>query len=159
LLVDQHAQDLALRFARHFADFIEIEDTAMSFLERACATRLARRALGAEQRDFHAFRRDGGCIQRHERTFCTRRFAVDQAGHELLARARRPEDHHAAVGRRDLVDRLTELGDRHRRADQLDGITGTLLEVAHFALQLRGFERALGNQDQRSALKGFSMKS
>ncbi len=41
LLIDQHAQDLVLRLARHLADLVEIEDAAMRFLQRADLARLA----------------------------------------------------------------------------------------------------------------------
>ena len=35
VLVDQHAQDLRLRLARHVGDFVEIERAAVGLLERA----------------------------------------------------------------------------------------------------------------------------
>ncbi len=42
VLVDEHAQDLALRLARHVGDFVEIERAAMRLLERADLARCAR---------------------------------------------------------------------------------------------------------------------
>ena len=39
ILVDQHAQDLGLRLARHVGDFVEIERAAMRLFERADAPR------------------------------------------------------------------------------------------------------------------------
>ena len=35
VLIDQHAQDLRLRLARHVGDFVEIERAAVRLLERA----------------------------------------------------------------------------------------------------------------------------
>ena len=57
LLVDQHAQDLVLRFARHVGDFIEVKDTAMRLFQRADFA-LAAVRFGAEQLDLHALGRD-----------------------------------------------------------------------------------------------------
>ncbi len=37
ILIDENAQDLALRFARHVGDFVEIERAAMGLLQRADA--------------------------------------------------------------------------------------------------------------------------
>ena len=55
LLVDQHAQDLALRVARHVGDLVEIERAAMGFLQRADLA-FAAVGFGAEQLDLHALR-------------------------------------------------------------------------------------------------------
>ncbi|MCY1236950.1 hypothetical protein D9M72_496270 [compost metagenome] len=87
LLVDEHPQNLVLRLARHLADFVEIEDAAMGFLERTGAAWLSRRSLGSEQRDFHAVRRDRRRVQRHERTGRPCRLAVDHPRDQFLARS------------------------------------------------------------------------
>ena len=56
-LVDENAEHLALRFARHVGDFVDEQRAAMRFLERADLAGL--RAVGllhAEQLHFHALR-------------------------------------------------------------------------------------------------------
>ncbi len=160
LLVDQDAQDLVLGLARHFTDFIEIERTAMRLFESAGATRLARLTFGAEKRHFHALGRDRcRIIQGHEGSVGPRRLLVDHPRHEFLAGAGRPEDHDAAVGGRDLLDRLAKLRDRDRGADQLDRIAGALLQLADFLAKLGILQRAFGNENEAVALNGFSMKS
>ena len=71
-LVDQHAQDLVLRLARHVADFVEIERAAMGLFERADLAGGAIGGLGAEQLVLHAVRRDGGGVEDDERTGAAR---------------------------------------------------------------------------------------
>ena len=67
-LVDQHAQDLVLRLARHVGDLVDEQRAAMRFLERADLALLrAVRGLDAEQLDLHALRRDGGGVDDDER--------------------------------------------------------------------------------------------
>ena len=60
---------------------------------------------------------------------------MDGARCELLAAAGRADDQDAAVGRRDLVDGVTQLIDRRGFSDQAGGQRRKLLEIAHFALE------------------------
>ena len=62
-LIDQHAQDLVLRLARHVSDVVDEQRAAMRLFERAGLAPF--RAVGlvdTEQFDFHAFRRDRGGV-------------------------------------------------------------------------------------------------
>ena len=73
-LVDQHAQDLVLRLARHVGDLIDEQRAAMGFLERADLAALRAVAdLDAEQLDLHVLRRDRGGIDDDERPVGARR--------------------------------------------------------------------------------------
>ena len=118
-LIDQHAQDLVLRLARHVGDLVDEQRAAMRLLQRADLALLgAVRLLDAEQLDLHALRRDRGGVDDHERPVARGRQRVQMARGQLLAGARGADDQDAAVGRRDLLDRLAELIDRRRSADQ-----------------------------------------
>ena len=66
-LVDEDAQDLVLRLARHVADLVEIERAAVRLLERADLARGAVGGLGAEQLVLHALRRDRRGVEDDER--------------------------------------------------------------------------------------------
>ncbi|MNZ82851.1 hypothetical protein D3C78_1015590 [compost metagenome] len=109
LLVDQHAQDLVLRFARHFADFVEIKHSAMGLFERTHLAWLPGQAFRAKQRNFHAVGRDRRGIERHERSCSARGFLVHHARHQLLAGTGGAEDHDAAVGGGHPVNGLAKL--------------------------------------------------
>ena len=66
-LIDQHAQDLVLRLARHVGDFVDEQRAAMRLLQGADLARpRCRCAVGAEQFDLHALRRDRGGIDDDE---------------------------------------------------------------------------------------------
>ena len=56
-LIDQHAQNLVLRLARHVGDFVDEQRAAMGLFERADLAALRAVAhLDAEQFDFHVSR-------------------------------------------------------------------------------------------------------
>ncbi len=88
-LVDQHAQDLALRLARHVGDFVDEQRAAMRLLQRAgLALLLAVRLLDAEQLDLHALGHDRGGVDDHERALGAARHGVQRARGQFLAAAR-----------------------------------------------------------------------
>ena len=58
ILVDEDAQDFALRLPRHVGDFVDIERAAMGLLERADLAAAPVAGLDAEQLDLHSIRRD-----------------------------------------------------------------------------------------------------
>ena len=69
-LIDQHAQDLVLGFARHVADFVDEQRAAMGFFQRAgLALLLAIGLFDAEQFDLHALRRDRRGVDDDEGSF------------------------------------------------------------------------------------------
>ena len=79
---------------------------------------------------------------------------VDGARHHLLARAGRADDHDAAVGRRDacsMVWRSWFIAADMPIRSKLS--PAALLEIGDLALQLGGFQRALGDQDQAVGLE------
>ncbi len=153
VLIDEHAQDPTLRVARHVGDFVEVERAAMRFLERTDAPRAALAALDAEQLGLHRVGRDHRRIERHERAAGARGGGVQRARGKLLARARCARDHYAGVGRRDAVDRLAELIDGDRGADDAACLPRPRFEVTHFSLEPRGFQRPLGHEDQAVCLE------
>ena len=51
------------------------------------------------------------------------------------------------------VDGLAQLVHRGRHADQVETVAGALLQIGDLALQLGGFQRALGDQDQAVGLE------
>ncbi|MHC2525806.1 hypothetical protein ACVIEM_002891 [Rhizobium leguminosarum] len=63
------------------------------------------------------------------------------------------EDHDAAVGRRHLLDRLAQLRNGDRCADQLQCVAGAALQLGNLALQLGILQRAFGDQDQPVGLE------
>ena len=153
-LVDQHAQDLVLRLARHVGDFVDEQRAAMRLLERADLALLrAVRLLDAEQLDLHALGRDRGGVDDDERPAARGRTAREMARGQLLAGARRADDQDAAVGRRDLLDRLAQLVDRRRAADHAGRHRRERLELLDLALEPRGLERAVGDQHQPVGLE------
>ncbi len=68
LLLDEHAQKLALRVHRHVGDFVDIERAVMGFFERANFPCGLARLLDAEELDLDPVRRHGGRVDRDERT-------------------------------------------------------------------------------------------
>ena len=68
VLVDKDAQDLGLRLARHVGDLVEIERSAVRFLERADPTRTIRPGFDAEQLRLHALGRHGRGVEDDERS-------------------------------------------------------------------------------------------
>ena len=153
LLLDENAQDLALRLERHVGDFVDIERAAVRFLERADLARPAGAILGAEQLLLDAVGRHGGGVEDDERPVGAVRLLMQKARGELLAGTRRAADQDAAVGRREAVDGAFQLIDGGRFADHLGRDGRALLELAHLALQLRGFERAQGHEDEAIGLE------
>src|SRR5712692_1135737 len=153
-LVDQHAQDLVLRLARHVADLVDEKRAAMRLLERADLAGLRPvRLLDAEELDLHALGRDGSRVDDDERRAVAARHGVDGARGELLAGAGGTDDQDAAVGRRDLVDGLAQLVDRARMPDQRGLIWRELLQRLDLALEPRGLERAIGDEHEAIRLE------
>ena len=111
LLLDEHAQHLALRLERHVGDLVDVERAAVRFLERADLARAARAVLGAEQLLLDPVGRHGGGVEHDEGAVRAMRLLVQKARGELLAGAGRAADQDAAVGRRDAVDGALELID------------------------------------------------
>ncbi len=118
-LVDEDAQDLVLRLARHVADFVEVERAAVGLLQRADLAAGAVDGLGAEQLVLHALGRDRRGVEHDERPGSAQRQLVDRARDQFLARARRAGNHDAAVGRRDLLDHGAQVVHRRRGAEKL----------------------------------------
>ena len=158
-LVDQHAQDLALRLQRHVGDFVQIERAVMRQFEQAGLARPVA-ALHAEQFGLDPVGRHGGAVDGDKGVAGAARTGMDQPRRHFLARAGGTGDQHAAVGGRDLVDQLAQLGDGRGLADQLALVAG----LAASAPALRACSRAASSArsttcSSRSALNGFSMKS
>ena len=58
ILLDENAQDLALRLKRHVRRFVEEQRAAMGLFEQAHLATAFTRTLNAEEFDLHAFRRN-----------------------------------------------------------------------------------------------------
>ena len=90
-LVDENAQDLALRLPRHVGDLVDEQRAEMGLLERADLALLAAvRLLDAEQLDLHPLRRDGGGVDDDEGRGRAVGQRMDGARGQLLAGARGP---------------------------------------------------------------------
>ena len=115
-------------------------------------------ALDAEQFDFHPLRRDRGGVDHDERAspapngrgWCAPQFLAGAGG---------ADDEDAAVGRRDLLDRLAQLIDGGRASDQRRGRRRVLLELLTSRLNREFSSARSATSTSRSALNGFSMKS
>ena len=153
-LIDQHAQDLVLRLARQVGDVVDEQRAAMRLFQRAgLASFRAVGLIDAEQFDFHALRRDRGGIDDDERAVRAAGQLMERARGKFLAGAGGADDQHAAVGRRHAFDRLAQLADRRRAADQRRRHRRQLLELLDLALEPRGFQRAVGDQHQPVGLE------
>ncbi|MNJ62285.1 hypothetical protein D3C77_581220 [compost metagenome] len=90
----------------------------MGSLEDADLARPAVAAFLAEQFDVQALGRHAGGRDGDELALGARAGVVNLARDQFLARARRPRDQDAAVGRRHLGDGGAQRLSRHRLADQ-----------------------------------------
>ena len=86
LLVDKHAQDLALRFARHVCYLIQVQNAAMGLLQGADLA-LSTVRFRAEKFSLHPLRRDRGGIQTYKRTGTACGMGMNGAGDKFLAGA------------------------------------------------------------------------
>ena len=82
-----------------------------------------------------------------------RRQLMQRARRQFLAGAGGTDDENAAVGRRDAIDRLAQLRHDAGTSDQRRRQRRHLLELADFALEARGLERAVGDQHQPVGLE------
>ena len=80
---------------------------------------------------------------------------MHRACSEFLAGARRADDEHAAVGRCDAVDRLTQLRYGRGLSDQRRLRRCRLLELLDLAFEPRCFQRTVGDQHQAVGLERF----
>ena len=78
---------------------------------------------------------------------------MDEPGGDFLARPGRAGDEDAAVGRRDLLDRLAKLRNRRGVSDHFGIVAGLELQFLHLAAQARGFERAADHVNQPVGLE------
>ena len=109
-LIDQYAQNLVLRLARHVGNFIDEQRAAVRLLQRARLARLlAVGLLDAKQFFFHPLRRDGGRVDDDKRPLRTCRSIVQRACGQLLAGSRRADNHDTAVSLGRAFNRLTQL--------------------------------------------------
>ena len=97
LALGQHPQQPGLQRGRHVADLVQEQGAAMGLFETADMAPVGAgegTGLVAEQFALQQLGRDGGGIERHERSGRARRFAVQGAGHQLLAGAGFAGDQH-----------------------------------------------------------------
>ena len=87
-LIDQHAQDLALRLQRHVRHFVEIERAVVCEFEQADLAR-AIAAFDAEQFGLDPVGLHRGAIDRDEGVAGATRAGMDQPRDHFLAGARR----------------------------------------------------------------------
>ena len=144
-LIDEHAQDLVLRLARHVGDLVEIERAAVRLLERADLARPRRCA--ARCRTARCSMRSGVIAAALSTTNgparALRQLWIVRATSSLPG-AGRPGDHHAAVGRRDPLDRLAQMV--HRRPSEPTRSSASpvrCLQLGDLALELGGLQRPL----------------
>ncbi len=86
-LIDQHAQNLVLRLARHVGDLVDEQRAAVRLFERADLAALrAVAGFDAEQLDFHLLRHDGGGVDHDERPVGARRQRVEWCARQAPCR-------------------------------------------------------------------------
>ena len=107
----------------------------------------------AEQLGFHVLRRDRRGRDDDEGAAGAGGEAVNRPRRQLLAGARRAGDQDARIGRRGPLDRLPKLVDHDGLAGDPARLNRAGAQVAHLALQPRGFERPLGHQHQPVGLE------
>jgi hypothetical protein len=140
--------------------FIDEKRAAMRFLERADFPALrAVRLFDAEEFGLHPFGRDGGGIDDDERSGRARRHRMQGPGAKLLAAPEGPTIRMRLLVGATFSMVLTQLVDGRRFSDERACDRVSCLQLLDFAFQARGFERAIGDQQQAIALNGFSMKS
>ena len=120
----------------------------MGFLERSDALRGARAILDAEKLFFHPLGRHGGGAQDDERAVRALGHVMQAARSKLLARTHGAGDQDAAVGGRDLLERLAQLPHGHGCPKQFDIGTGAALERLILAPKPRCLQRAADDQDE-----------
>ena len=86
-LLDEHAQDLALRLHRHVGDFVDIERSGMRLFERADLARAAGAILGAEEFFFDAIGNHRGGVEDDERTVGAQRFLMQDRARPVPCRS------------------------------------------------------------------------
>ena len=154
VLVDEHAQDAVLGLARHVGDLVDVERAAMRLLERADAAAARPPPASMPKSSASMF---SGVIVAALMTTNGPLARADSAcmvrARQLLAGARRAGDHDAGVGRRHPLDRLAELVDGRRMADDPARLDGTGAQIPDLALEARGLERALGDEHQPVGLE------
>ena len=154
-LIDQHAQDLVLRLARHIGDVVDEQRAAMRLFQRAELAPV--RAVGlidAEQFDFHALRRDRGGIDDDEGTAGARRQLDGWCARRAPCRSRTGP----TMRMRLLVGATLSMVWRNcsiaaRVPDQRRRQRRQLLELLDLALEPRGLQRAVGDQHQPVGLE------
>ena len=125
----------------------------MGLLERADAAGAIRPGVDAEQFALHALGSDRRRVDDDEGTLGAHRMGVDQPRRQLLAGARGTGDQHPRIGGTDPLDDPPQVGDHGGGADEPVGRAGARAQVADFALEPRGLQRALGDQDQAIGLE------
>ena len=109
--------------------------------------------LDAEQLALHVLGRDRRRVEDDERTVGARRMGVDQPRRQLLAGPGGPEiSTRELAGPSRSMTRL-QVGDRRRGADHAVDRAGARAQVVDLALQPRGLQRPLGDQDQAIGLE------
>ena len=152
----QDADDLALGFRRHVGDLVEQQGAVVRRLEGPDLARpgaAVHRPFDPEQLDLHALRRHRRAVQDDEGPGSASRVGMDEAGHHLLAGAGRARDQHPAVGRRHPVDRLPELIDQCRLADQFEAAAGSQPQLLVFPPQPRRLDGAVDDEDHPVGLE------
>ena len=115
LLLLQHAQHLGLRLEAHVADFVEEDRALVGLLELAdlpIGGAGERALLVTEQFGFDQLVGNGGAIDLHELAVAPQALAMDRARHQLLADAALAPDQDRGVGRRRLLNRAADRGQR-----------------------------------------------
>ena len=122
LTIGEDPQQPGLQLGRHVADLVEKKCAAVGLFETPGPTRLRAGEspfLMPEQLGLQKIMRDGGHVQRDERTVGPRAVLVQGIGHQLLAGARLAIDQHRDVGAGQAPDRPKHLLHRRRRTDNL----------------------------------------
>ena len=155
-LVLQGADDLALCFQGHVADFVEQQGAAVGALEDAGAAGAGIRigaGFDAEQLLLEAGRVEGGAVEGDEGAFGPAGAFVDHAGGDLLAGAGGTADEDAGAGGGDAFDGGAEAGDGGAAAGELGVDAGAEAELGVLAGEAGGLEGTADDEDQAVGLE------
>src|SRR5437870_2643428 len=118
----QHAQELRLQLERDLAHLVQEERATVSQLEPSDPLRDRageRPPLVPEQLALEQARRDGGTVHLDEGPVAAPARIADGAGNQFLSRAGLAQEENSRVGRRDDLDLVEDVSERHTIADDV----------------------------------------
>ncbi len=146
----QHAQQFRLHGHRHVANLVQKQRAAIRLLEFPCMFRGCpgeRALLVPKQLRLDQFRRHRRAVQRHKRIFAPRRFLMNRARHQLLARPGFAQNAHTCFACRHAFNLRQQPRHGGSRSNQLV-LAQPLAQFAIFIFQPRQSQRVFHRNQQ-----------